>query len=73
MLSIRITVLGSCSRIRRVATRPIVPGMAQSITTTRGFRLRGQPDGFLAVARLADHDDAGSSSRSRRKPRRTSV
>ena len=33
-----------------------MPGIAQSITMTCGLSCRGQPDGFLAVARLADDD-----------------
>ena len=49
--------VGRVARICRVAARPLVPGIAQSITTTRGFRRGGQADRFVAVAGFADHDD----------------
>ena len=50
---------GWLARMARVAASPFVPGMAQSITTTRGFEARGQADRLVAVAGLADHDDVG--------------
>ena len=57
MLSISIAASGIGSRIARVAARPLVPGMAQSMTMTRGFSVLGQADRFVAVAGLADDDD----------------
>src|ERR1700724_3312606 len=40
MLSIRIATSGEAARIRRVASRPFVFGISQSITMTRGLRVR---------------------------------
>ena len=54
MLSIRTAASGAAARIARVAAIPLVPGIAASITTTCGRQLRGQPDRFIAVRRLAN-------------------
>ena len=43
------------ARICRVASMPLMPGNAQSITMTRGFSCERQLHRFVAVARFADH------------------
>ena len=57
MLSISTAALGLCSRILRVATSPLMPGKAQSITITLGFKLPCHAHGLFAVAGFAFDDD----------------
>ena len=45
------------SAIRRVASRPSMPGMRMSIRTTSGTVLAREPHRLVAVGRLADHLD----------------
>src|SRR5438270_6098968 len=71
MLSIRTMVSGNFSRIRRVASRPLMPGRAQSIKITRGRsfsdrRMASSPSPASPATAMS-----GSSSSMRRNPRRT--
>src|SRR5262245_30821894 len=71
MLSMSTATFGLSARIFLVATRPLVPGMAQSMTTTAGLSclVREIASSPLLASPTTSIDS--SSSRMRRKPRRT--
>src|SRR4029079_5888436 len=73
MLSIRTAVFGAPCRMRRVATSPDVPGIAQSITTTCGVSLSASLTVSSPSLDSPTTSISASSSSRRRNPRRTRV
>src|SRR5688572_10459093 len=71
MLSIRTATSGEDSRILRVAVSPLTPGSAQSITITLGLSSPANRMASFPLAASPTTEISGSSSRSRRRPRRT--
>src|SRR5262245_38369928 len=71
MLSIRTATFGLSPRIFRVATRPLVPGIAQSITTTAGLSCFVSAIASSPLLASPTTSIASSSSSMRRKPRGT--
>src|SRR5580765_253844 len=71
MLSMSTAIFGLSPRIFLVATRPLVPGMAQSMTTTAGLSclVSSMASSPLLASPTTSIDSSSSSIR--RKPRRT--
>src|SRR6202035_3177032 len=73
MLSIKIAVSGSLLRMRRVASNPLIPGSAQSITISRGCNCAASLTASAPSLASPTTSMSGASSRMRRKPRRTKL
>ena len=71
MLSIRTAAVESRARICRVATRPLVPGIAQSMTMTAGLSEAARAIASSPLLASPTTSIDGSSSSIRRNPRRT--
>src|SRR6266478_809054 len=73
MLSISTVASGIFARIRRVASIPLTPGSAQSITTTFGFNSSASRTASSPSLASPTTEIAASSSNMRRNPLRTSA
>src|SRR5882724_1581949 len=73
MLSITTIAFGILARMRRVASIPLMPGSAQSITTTFGFNSRASRTASSPSLASPTTEIAASSSSMRRNPLRTSA
>src|SRR5713101_3533817 len=73
MLSIKMVAAGSFARMVRVASMPLMPGSAQSITITFGLSSSARRTASLPSLASPTTEIAGSSSSMRRKPLRTNA